>query len=74
MSCPHCDERFPKNDFAAFYRTSLDEKGFFRRDRGDRSLLFHAEHSDPSDPEHGLWVDDGYGLTDAQGNVHHAIA
>jgi len=74
VACPHCHERFPKNDFAAFYRTGLDERGCFRRDRGDRALLFNTEHPDPNDPLHRLWVDDGYGMTDAKGNVHHAIA
>lgn len=74
VACPSCKEKFPKNDFWAYYKTSLDEHGFFRRDRGDKSLLFNTEHPDPKDPKHKLWVDDGYGLTDAKGNVHHAIA
>lgn len=72
--CPHCGEAFPKNDFLAFYRTALDEHGFFRRDRGDRSLLFNVEHPDPQDPLHQLYVDDGYGMVDENGNVHHVIA
>jgi hypothetical protein len=74
VACPHCQETFPKNDFGAFYQSSLDEQGYFRRDRGDRSLLFNADHPDANDPKHLLWVDDGYGLTDAKGNLHHAIA
>jgi len=74
VACPNCGEMFPKNDFLAFYRTALDEHGFFRRERGDRSLLFNAEHPDPQDPLHRLYVDDGYGLVDEQGNKHHVIA
>ncbi|NUQ63896.1 MAG: heparinase II/III family protein [Pirellulales bacterium] len=74
LQCPSCSEIFPKNDFAAFYPTALDEHGMFRRSRGDRSLLFNAEHPDPKDPLHKLYVDDGYGMRDEQGNVHHMIA
>jgi hypothetical protein len=74
LQCPSCGEIFPKNDFAAFYATALDEHGCFRRDRGDRSLLFNAEHPDPSDPLHKLYVDDGYGMQDERGEVHHIIA
>lgn len=74
VACPHCKDRFPKNDFGAFYKTCLDDKGCFRRDRGDRSLLFNTDHPDSHDPQHRLWVDDGYGMTDAKGNVHHAVA
>ncbi|NPV47270.1 MAG: hypothetical protein HPY69_09945 [Armatimonadetes bacterium] len=74
VGCPNCKEQFPKNDFRAFYQSALDEHGCFRRELGDRSLLYNAEHPDPNDPDHKLWVDDGYGLTDSTGNVHHFIA
>ena len=74
IACPHCRETFPKNDFRAFYQSSLDEHGYFRRDRGDRTLLFNADHPDPNDPKHLLWVDDGYGMKDEKGKVHHAVA
>ena len=46
--CEHCGEVYPKNDFGAFYRTALDEHGMFRRELGDRSLLFNADHPDPA--------------------------
>lgn len=74
LQCPSCGEIFPKNDFARFYATALDEQGMFRRDRGDRSLLFNAEHPDRKDPLHTLYVDDGYGMRDAEGNVFHMVA
>ena len=74
VGCPSCKEQFPKNDFRAFYESALDEHGCFRRELGDQSLLFNTEHPDPNDPDHRLWVDDGYGLTDSKGNVHHFIA
>ena len=74
LPCRNCGEVFPKNDFGAFYETALDEHGFFRRELGDQSLLFNAEHPDPKDPLHKLYVDDGYGMVDEKGNVHHIIA
>jgi hypothetical protein len=74
VQCPSCSEIFPKNDFAAFYATALDAQGLFRRGQGDRTLLFNTEHPDPRDPLHRLYVDDGYGMRDEQGNVHHIVA
>ncbi|MFP3903198.1 MAG: hypothetical protein ACLFWB_03030, partial [Armatimonadota bacterium] len=74
IECPNCGEVYPKNDFGAFYESALDEHGFFRRELGDRSLLFNAEHPDPDDPLHDLYVDDGYGMKDEDGNTHYAIA
>ncbi len=74
LKCPNCGEVFPKNDFYAFYQTALDEHGMFRRDLGDRSLLFNAEHPDPKDPLHKLYVDDGYGMLDGKGRRHRIIA
>jgi hypothetical protein len=50
MQCPHCKELFPKNDFAKFYRSGLNKQNVFDPQRADRSLLFNAEHPDPSDP------------------------
>lgn len=64
VRCPHCQELFPKNDFAAFYRSGLDEHGIFDPARADRSLLFNAEHPDPADPLHLFGVDDGEGYVE----------
>ncbi len=61
MECPHCRERFPKNDFAAFYRSGLNEQGVFDPARADRSLLFNQEHPAPDDPLRAFGVDDGEG-------------
>ena len=72
--CPNCKAEFPKNDFGAFYETALDEHGYFRRELGDRSLLFNAEHPDPNDPLHNVYVDDGYGMVDEQGNKRLPVA
>jgi dienelactone hydrolase len=61
MRCPQCKELFPKNDFAAFYRSGLDEQNVFDPKRADRALLFKTEHPDPADPLHRFGVDDGEG-------------
>lgn len=61
LRCPRCGERFPKNDFARFHRSGLDASGVFDPARADRSLLFNAEHPEPSDPLHRFGVDDGDG-------------
>ncbi|MFH1571992.1 MAG: hypothetical protein ABIL09_28640, partial [Gemmatimonadota bacterium] len=66
VRCPHCAEQFPKNDFAAFYRSGLDEGGIFDPARADRTLLYHPEHPDPADPLHGFGVDDGGGYRDGE--------
>lgn len=62
--CPHCREEFPKNDFAAFYRSGLDQRGVFDPSRADRSLLYNVAHPDPADPLHRFGVDDGTGYVE----------
>ncbi len=59
--CPRCGELFPKNDFARFHRSGLDEHGVFDPQRADRRLLFNSGHPDPADPLHKFGVDDGEG-------------
>jgi len=63
VCCPHCNEVFPKNDFAAFYRSGLGKDGLFDPKKADRSLLVNLEHPDPNDPLHTFGVDDGEGYT-----------
>ena len=63
MRCPQCRELFPKNDFLKFYRSGVNAQGEFDPNRADRSLLFNADHPDPSDPQHRFGVDDGEGYT-----------
>jgi len=62
VRCPHCREWFPKNDFAAFYRSGLNEYGLFDPARADRALLFNAEHPQLDDPLRSFGVDDGEGF------------
>jgi hypothetical protein len=64
VRCPHCGELFPKNDFAKFYQSGLEEHGVFNPKLADRSLLFNAEHPDPEDPLHKFCVDDGSGYVE----------
>ncbi len=64
VRCPHCGEFFPKNDFAAFYRSGLNEQGIFDPKGADRSLLFNTEHPNPNDPLHRFGVDDGEGYVE----------
>ncbi len=59
--CPHCREVFPKNDFQAFYRSGLNERGWFEPKRADRSLLFNTEHPGADEPLRLFGVDDGEG-------------
>jgi hypothetical protein len=62
VTCPHCKEVFPKNDFLKFYRSGLDEHGVFDPKKADRTLLFNAEHPAPKAPKHRWGVDDGEGF------------
>ena len=66
VQCPNCDERFPKNDFLAYYVSGLDENDMFQPDRADASLLFNTEHPDPEDPLHQFGVDPGTGYNDKE--------
>ena len=59
--CPHCGEHFPKNDFAAYYRSGLDSRGVFDPAKANRALLFNADHPDAEDPLREFGVDDGWG-------------
>lgn len=64
VQCPHCNELFPKNDFATYYRSGLDESGNYDPRRADRKLLYNTEHPDPADPLHRFGVDDGEGYAE----------
>ena len=55
---------FSQNDFQAYYRSGLNEREEFEPERADRSLLWNAEHPDPSDPLHRFGVDDGEGYVE----------
>lgn len=73
LTCPSCGVVFPTNDFGAYYKSGIDEKGLFDPDKADKSLLFNTEHPDPADPLHKYGVDDGYGYVDENGREHKFI-
>ncbi|MGB7158264.1 MAG: hypothetical protein WBD40_09380 [Tepidisphaeraceae bacterium] len=73
LTCPSCKVVFPTNDFAKYYASAIDAHGLFNPAKGDRSLLFNAEHPDPKDPLHKYGVDDGFGYIDENGRVHRFI-
>lgn len=66
VRCPHCKEIFPKNDFAAFYASGLNEQGIFEPAKADRALLFNAEHPNADDPLRAFGVDDGEGYVEGE--------
>ncbi|RKN84292.1 heparinase II/III domain-containing protein [Paenibacillus ginsengarvi] len=68
---PSCGLKFPTNDFAAYYRSGLDERGIFRTERADRSLLVNTLYPEKG-PDWG--VDDGFGWVDDSGNTYTFIA
>ena len=74
VQCPKCLERFPKNDFAAYYRSGVDQRGVFDHKRADQSLLRNEEHPDPKDPKHKFGVDAGTGYRDAKGTLYTFVA
>ncbi|MBN4074103.1 heparinase II/III family protein [bacterium AH-315-E10] len=64
LTCPHCAQQFPTNDFESYYNTGLDDDGIFQFNRADRSLLYNAAHPDADDPLRDFGVDDGNGYHD----------
>lgn len=57
VECANCGQRFPTNDFAAYYESALDEHGFFRLGKGDPKFLEPTQNG--GNP---AWVDDGTGI------------
>jgi hypothetical protein len=74
LTCPSCQSVFPTNDFAKFFKSAIDEGGLFDASKGNKSLLFNAEHPDPKDPLHKFGVDNGFGFVDENGREHRFIA
>ncbi|MFO7946612.1 MAG: hypothetical protein R6V19_07350, partial [Armatimonadota bacterium] len=55
VQCGNCGEWFPKNDFAAYYESALDEHYEFQLGEGDPAYL------KPQDGAPAAWTDDGTG-------------
>lgn len=73
LTCPSCGSVFPTNDFGAYYRSGIDERGLFNPAKADRRLLFNTAHAAPDDPLRQFGVDDGFGYIDAAGNGHRFV-
>lgn len=58
IQCPNCKGSFPRNDFAAFYQSALDDKSVYHPSDGNPKFL-QAQDNDPL----GKFVDDGRGVT-----------
>jgi len=71
ITCPHCKMKFPTNDFGAFYKSGLNEKGEFIPENADRSLLVNTLY-----PERGeKWgVDDGTSYVHTDGEKYFFVA
>lgn len=71
LTDPSSGYKFPTNDYAAYYKSGLDDAGVFDPKRADRSLLVNTLY-----PEKGkTWgVDDGYGWVDGNGNRYTFVA
>ena len=75
IQCPTCMRRFPSNDFGEFYKTGLDEHGFWHYEQAKANgshLLVNTEYPEKdehidkngvlqNEGVHGWGVDDGYG-------------
>lgn len=61
VRCPHCEKRFPTNDFHAYYRSGLSADGIFDPRQANRRLLVNEEGGT-------FGVDDGNGYEDEEGN------
>ncbi len=58
ITCPACGRKFPSNDFEAYYKSGLDERGVFNPDLADRTLLINELYPELGE---GWGVDDGFG-------------
>ncbi len=64
LSCPHCKNKFPKNDFYAYYKSGICTDGIFRHEAADTSLLVNEENGS----KYG--VDDGFSYIDEKGDKY----
>ncbi|WP_158560463.1 heparinase II/III domain-containing protein [Paenibacillus contaminans] len=65
LTCPSCQSIFPSNDFGSYYKSGIDENGFFNPEAADRSLLKNTLYPDKDE---NWCVDDGYGWLDPEQN------
>jgi len=58
VTCIHCKSEFPSNDFEAYYKSGLNERGVFKKELADESLLVNELYPEMGE---GWCVDDGFG-------------
>ena len=58
VTCPHCKNVFPSNDFESYYKSGLDERGVFRPELADPQYLVNELYPEMGE---GWGVDDGWG-------------
>ncbi len=68
LTCPHCKNVFPKNDFHAYYQSGICEDGVFRYEKADQTLLVNEKDGS----KYG--VDDGFSYIDPKGDKYWFIA
>ena len=66
IQCPICKNRFPSNDFGAYYESGLDEHGRFHAELADPQYLVNELYPEMGE---GWGVDDGFGYV--TGNVYY---
>ncbi|MBQ9968728.1 MAG: Ig-like domain-containing protein, partial [Oscillospiraceae bacterium] len=63
VTCPECERDFPSNDFESYYKSGLDEQGYFSADRADSSYLVNELYPEMGE---GWGVDAGPGYYSGQ--------
>ncbi|MBP3633580.1 MAG: Ig-like domain-containing protein, partial [Oscillospiraceae bacterium] len=58
VTCQACGRDFPSNDFESYYKSGLDERGYFHKELADPKYLVNELYPEMGE---GWGVDDGYG-------------
>ncbi|MBQ9967862.1 MAG: hypothetical protein IJO88_03970, partial [Oscillospiraceae bacterium] len=58
ITCQACGRDFPSNDFESYYKSGLDEQGYFHKELADPQYLVNELYPEMGD---GWGVDDGWG-------------
>ncbi|MBP3632982.1 MAG: Ig-like domain-containing protein, partial [Oscillospiraceae bacterium] len=58
ITCPVCRRDFPSNDFESYYKSGLDEQGYFHKENADPQYLVNELYPEKGE---GWGVDDGWG-------------
>ncbi|MBQ9967194.1 MAG: Ig-like domain-containing protein, partial [Oscillospiraceae bacterium] len=64
ITCPVCKRDFPSNDFESYYKSGLDERGYFHAELADPQYLVNELYPEMGE---GWGVDDGWGYKGEDG-------